>query len=634
MIVPMQKLSLLVFHRDYADFLEQLRERGVVHVHEDRKRSANDEELKQKLAVIKRVTTLAKALARRAASATPDAGFASAWAAAGDLPGRLACCQRYFRLTADALPPVDNPLGVLECLEHVLARQQQIEQQIAALQKDAALYAPWGPLPTDRLEALRQAGWETRFYTVAEKKYRPEWEEGYQAFPIHAGRGILYFVAFQPTGAEAIAGADPFHFPAASLPDIENDTRDLRHEQERLSACLDGAASTMVDYLSTLKAAVLEETDLLKVRDAATPILSDRVIALEGWIPVSLVPEMEAWLSARDAVYEFADPGPGDKPPVQLRNNRFARLFEFIGELYSLPTYREIDLTPFFAPFFVLFFGLCLGDAGYGLLFLLAFTLVKCKASPAFRPICSLGQWLGIGTLLMGFVSGTFFGIGLLDVQLPWLQRFKAVMLDSSQLFNLSLIIGVVQILFGMCIKVVNLWRQTGPASTLSTIGWLIAILGGGLCYLLSSRGVDTRLLTYVVLGAAAVMVFLLNNPRRNPLVNIGAGLWDSYNMITGLLGDVLSYIRLFALGISGSVLGLVFNNLAVNMSGDVPVLKQVIMLVILLFGHGVNIFMSGLGAFVHPMRLTFVEFYKNAGFEGGGQKYNPLRKRIMSTKS
>lgn len=121
-------------------------------------------------------------------------------------------------------------------------------------------------------------------------------------------------------------------------------------------------------------------------------------------------------------------------------------------------------------------------------------------------------------------------------------------------------------------------------------------------------------------------MVFVLNNLKRNPFINIGAGLWDAYNMATGILGDLLSYIRLFALGISSSVMGFVFNDLAINMSGDIPVLSTIIMLIIMIFGHGINIFMGGLGAFVHPMRLTFVEFYKNAGFEGGGKKYKPFK--------
>ena len=108
-----------------------------------------------------------------------------------------------------------------------------------------------------------------------------------------------------------------------------------------------------------------------------------------------------------------------------LKNNRFARLFEFIGELYSLPTYRELDLTPFFAPFFVLFFGFCLGDAGYGLLILLALTFAKRKVSPAMKAVCSLGQWLGFGTVVMGFISGTFFGIGavLANIDIQHIRR-------------------------------------------------------------------------------------------------------------------------------------------------------------------------------------------------------------------
>ncbi len=132
----------------------------------------------------------------------------------------------------------------------------------------------------------------------------------------------------------------------------------------------------------------------------------------------------------------------------------------------------------------------------------------------------------------------------------------------------------------------------------------------------------------YLVGGVASVFIFLLNNLKRNVFINIGAGLWDSYNMVTGLLGDTLSYIRLFALGISSAVLGLVFNDLAINMSGDIPGVKQLVMLIILVFGHSVNLFMAVLGSFVHPMRLTFVEFYKNAGFEGGGKKYQPFRRR------
>jgi V/A-type H+-transporting ATPase subunit I len=150
----------------------------------------------------------------------------------------------------------------------------------------------------------------------------------------------------------------------------------------------------------------------------------------------------------------------------------------------------------------------------------------------------------------------------------------------------------------------------------------------GGTAALDATVGLNPQVVKYLYYGfggLGGLLVFILNDIKRNPLINVGAGLWDSYNMATGLLGDVLSYVRLFALSISGSVMGFVFNDLAIKLSGDIPVVSPIIMIIIMLFGHGINIFMSALGAFVHPLRLTFVEFYKNAGFEGGGKKYNPF---------
>jgi len=124
--------------------------------------------------------------------------------------------------------------------------------------------------------------------------------------------------------------------------------------------------------------------------------------------------------------------------------------------------------------------------------------------------------------------------------------------------------------------------------------------------------------------GISALAIYIFNTPGRNPLVNIGAGLWDTYNMATGILGDVLSYLRLFALGLAGGMLGQAFNNLAVSVKGDSP-LTWLPFVLILIIGHVMNIMLSGLGAFVHPMRLTFMEYFKNAGYEGKGSSYNPL---------
>jgi len=135
-----------------------------------------------------------------------------------------------------------------------------------------------------------------------------------------------------------------------------------------------------------------------------------------------------------------------------------------------------------------------------------------------------------------------------------------------------------------------------------------------------------------MVLIVAGILILVLNHPKRNVFMNIGAGLWDVYSMATGLLGDILSYIRLFALGISSAILGLVFNNMAMNMKPDHIIFGPLVMIIILIIGHSITIFMSALGAFVHPIRLTFVEFYKNAGFTGGGKAYKPFAEPAPET--
>ena len=125
--------------------------------------------------------------------------------------------------------------------------------------------------------------------------------------------------------------------------------------------------------------------------------------------------------------------------------------------------------------------------------------------------------------------------------------------------------------------------------------------------------------------GISALAIYIFNTPGRNPLINIGSGLWDTYNMATGILGDVLSYLRLFALGLAGGMLGQAFNNLALSVKGE-GIVTWIPFILILVIGHVMNILLSGLGAFVHPMRLTFMEYFKNAGYEGKGAAYNPLK--------
>jgi V/A-type H+-transporting ATPase subunit I len=328
-----------------------------------------------------------------------------------------------------------------------------------------------------------------------------------------------------------------------------------------------------------------------------------------------------------------------DNPPIKLKNNWFTRQFESFTGMYGMPVYSEFDPTSIVAPFYLLFFAMCLGDAGYGIVLLL-FGLMLNKGWVKFAMFDGLGNIisiLGAGTIVVGTLLGTFFGISMYDA--AWVpQWLKSIMIvgevDVPGLgtFNvqmlLALAIGVFHICLAMTVKAIGYTKRFGWKENISTWGWLLLIVGGIIVAILGVGKIlspDFIRIAVIAIGAiSALAIYIFNTPGRNPLINIGSGLWDTYNMATGILGDVLSYIRLFALGLAGGMLGQAFNNLGQMVLGD-SFLTWIPFALILLFGHVLNILMSSLGAFVHPLRLTFVEYFKNAGYEGKGAAYNPL---------
>lgn len=206
--------------------------------------------------------------------------------------------------------------------------------------------------------------------------------------------------------------------------------------------------------ISDLKAAqhqVHSQIEFSKVVLSTDALADNKLMLLEGWIPSERLPEMTEYLRTQEVYYETAAPTPEDDVPILLENKGFFRLFEPIMRLYMLPKYNELDLTPFFAPFFMLFFGLCLGDSGYGLFMLLAVTLYRLfakKLSASMKPILTLVQILGASTMVCGLLTGTCFGFNLYDIQVPFFQTLKeTISLDNQQMFNLSLILGGVQII-------------------------------------------------------------------------------------------------------------------------------------------------------------------------------------------
>ncbi|HDR89815.1 MAG TPA: hypothetical protein ENN63_09360 [Bacteroidetes bacterium] len=662
MIAPMIKYTFLVYHREYESFLQALRNAGVVHIiGRERGSEEEDESIRN--------------LFRR----------------------RETCIQALKFLPKDIeekkVAEETDPEKVVERIETIRKDLEENEQRLQELVKNIRTLEPWGDFTGEDLEKVRAAGYEISFYSCPVKRFQDEWAEKWSVQIIHRERGHLYFVVIHHPEETVELEADPVRLPKESLSSLVEERDRLKKENAGLHAEMKKNTGHWKAILNRYLKELENEIGMFRAKNSAGEQADGKLRILEGWVPAGKEEGLKTMLEDSGVYYIASPAGEDEEAPVELENNWFSRLFEPISKLFDLPKYRELDLTPFFAPFFVMFFGFCLGDAGYGLLFILAGFLLKKKVQPNLRPILTLGQFLGLGTVIFGALSGTFFGINLIDTgytitastlemlkaeglpaalienlgslmgehfetrrnfldaaiqaagadavqshrmlllkhtaaDVSLLSSFRHLMQEPINMFYLSMILGAVQILFGMVVKIFNITKQKGFAYSLSTVGWVVLALtllvfrGGEMAGWFTMNGL--KYVYYALLGVAGVLIFLLNDPKKNPFMRIGSGIWETYNILTGVFGDLLSYIRLFALGISSAILGFVFNDMASQFLST-PWIGWLPFLLLLVFGHSINLFMAALGGFIHPMRLTFVEFYKNAGFRGGGKPYQPF---------
>ncbi|WP_349906035.1 V-type ATP synthase subunit I [Bacteroides caccae] len=606
MITKMKKLTFLVYHKEYEEFLNSLRELGVVHIVEKQQGAADNTELQENIRLFNRLAATLKLLQNQKHEKNAVIATEGGTATRG--------------------------MQILDEVDVLQTEHGKLSQQLQSYAKEKEVLEVWGNFEPTGIQKLKDAGYIIGFYSCSEGNYKEEWETEYNAMIVNRISSKVFFVTVTKAGQEVDLDVEQAKLPAYSLSRLEAlyDTTEqaIEGNEKKLVALSE-------TDIPSLKAALKElqsQIEFSKVVLSSEQTAGDKLMLIEGWAPAYSKVEIEAYLNDAHVYYEITDPMPGDNVPIRLNNKGFFAWFEPICKLYMLPKYNELDLTPFFAPFFMVFFGLCLGDSGYGLFLFLgatAYRLLAKKVTPSMKSIISLIQVLSASTFFCGLLTGTFFGANIYDLDWPIVQRLKhAVLMDNNDMFRLSLILGVIQILFGMVLKAVNQTIQFGFKYAIATIGWIILLVSTAVSALFASSELLSMGGTAykVVLCISGAMIFLFNTPGKNIFMNIGLGLWDSYNMVTGLLGDVLSYVRLFALGLSGGILAGVFNSLAVGMSPDNVIAGPIVMVLIFVIGHAINMFMNVLGAMVHPMRLTFVEFFKNSGYEGGGKEYKPFK--------
>ena len=495
----------------------------------------------------------------------------------------------------------------------------------------AASIRPWGDFDPARIEELGALGVVTRFYCCPRKQYDPAWEQNHALQIISEDEKTLWFVVMDE--GECNLPLKEVPAPACSYSEALAGAESLEAEIEQYRKLLEGRKAE----LPALEAALKERTDELNLYLAASAgesAAEQYLSCFEGYAPQENRESILAAVQNMDVIVLDAAAAVEDNPPIKLRNNKFVSMFEMLTDMYGRPAYDGFDPTPFISIFFMLFFAFCMGDAGYGLiLIVLGLLLKKVKSFASFSPLVVT---LGAATTVIGFLFHTFFSCDI--ATWAWIpDAVKKVFLPSKIMgfdgtMVLSIIVGIVHISLAMIVKTVMATRNKGFLNSLSTWGWTLLIVGGVVVGLFSLIGVLNAAATkwiIIVLGVlSALGIFLLNNLHRNPLLNIGSGLWETYNTATGLLGDVLSYLRLYALGLAGSMLGLAFNSIGMMIVGDgSSALLWIPAVLVFIVGHVLNIAMAALGAFVHPLRLNFLEFFKNSGYEASGRKYNPLKK-------
>ena len=605
MITKMKKLTFLVYHKEYDAFLNNLRDLGVVHIAEKQQGMADNSALQEKIRLSARLSATIKLLQniKTEEKVTDNSETVSA----------------------------SRGMQILDEVDELLNHKSSLQQQILAYEKELAVLEPWGDFSPESIAKLRDSGYDIGFYISTEANFNEDWIEAYNAMVINRVASKVYFITFTKTNQEIDLDVERIKLPDRSYGQTQELIQCNKEELLRQEETLQNIARKDIPSLLAARKELNGEIEFDQVVLNTEPAAGEKLMLLQGWLPASEEDPIVAYLNSQSVYYDIKKPAPEDNVPIQLNNKGLFAWFEPICKLYMLPKYNELDLTPFFAPFFMLFFGLCLGDSGYGLFLLLGVTLYRLLAKnigQTMKPILSLVQLLAASTFFCGMLTGTFFGANFYDLDWPFIQRMKqAIAMDNNDMFQLSLLLGVIQILFGMILKAVNQAIQFGFKYAVGTIGWIILLVSVGLAAVLPAVFPMGGTAHLVILAIAGAMILFYNSPDKNIFINFGLGLWDSYNMVTGLLGDILSYVRLFALGLSGGILASVFNSLAVGMSPDNVIAGPIVMVLIFVIGHSINIFMNVLGAMVHPMRLTFVEFFKNSGYEGGGKEYKPFSK-------
>lgn len=438
---------------------------------------------------------------------------------------------------------------------------------------------------------------------------------------------------------------------SAARVDIPKDLKFTAQEElSALSSKMSELKSREEDLLSSFASMADKGLSMTRTCGDYWAILRDRLEAMETgeptsdtliwefWTPASQLKKVEYTVNEYSEYTEFAviPPGEGEVPPTLLKNPAWSSSIEPLTIMYGTPTYGGVDPTSLMAPFFFLFIGMCFGDAGYGLILtgILGYFLVRHRLSPTLRKFFVLMTVGMVVTVIFGAITGSWFGDAVtafpfLSALVPAAKKLQLLdpMNDPMTLLLISLGLGFIQVMFGLSIAFCDNWKNGDKlAAVADQGGWMVFLLGLVLtgCSMTGYLPQQTALASKLIACAGAlILVLTQGREKKNIAAKLFSGILSLYN-VTGYLGDVLSYSRLLALGLGSAAVGMVINLLARLVSGT-PYVGVLLAVLIFVLGHAFSIVVNLLGAFIHSLRLQYVEFFGKF-YNAAGHDFMPLR--------
>ena len=525
---------------------------------------------------------------------------------------------------------------LVDTLEDFERRRGEMKAQELRAQNLIAQYTPWQEMTEAPSQALKATGHVRFFAGTLPARDVPKLEEKLRELqyaavsPAGSDRenACLIVAAHQETAQQVQAVLDEMGFAQETFSPLGNQTpreflaqlheqlEDIQWDRDQMQ----DAASRMAGDIRGLK--ILHEllADQLQRQEAAQRFTrTESTFLFRGWVPAEAADKVCAKIRkiSPACALDIAEPGEDETPPTQLRNGTFASAFEPVVEGFSLPDYRGIDPTAVMAPFYACLFGMMVSDAGYGLLMALLipiFIKVK-KIKRENAKMLDLLTWGGIATVIWGLIYNTVFGFNPLPEKYWLLDAVN----NSLPVMGVCIGVGALHLFAGLGVGAYLNFRRGQPlAAVADQIAWGTLIIGLGLLLLEQTK----QLGLVLALASAAVILLFTKRGEKNPLKRILGGLGALYG-ITGWVSDLLSYMRLFGMGLATGVIGMVFNQL-IGMVWGAGILGKAIGAVLFVACHLFNLGINALGAYVHACRLQYIEFFGKF-YEDGGRPFRPL---------